>query len=242
MYQAFRYATSIPWTGAPAIRVYQTNDDMGSNRSFIKSVWENRPEWFLETMKTDVKLGQRVYAWHVMSDDQAKILADIGVRWIYMGVDGKEGFTPHPSARHPLIQTLENCRRHGLVLNLGFVLGLYGQTWDSIYDWLRFRHWLVQHYADVIAYINGWVHVVAPGSPDWDRLSLVEPHLVESDLGDDSYFLEKARAMFFGKCTQLCSSGMTADRVRSRLYDLALEFEFERNKQSRIPHSFMLEP
>ncbi len=241
MYQAYQYVTAIPWTGPQAIRVYQTNDDMGSNQPFIKDVWQNRPEWFIEAMKTEAKLAQRVYAWHLIVPEQVRMLRDIGVRWIYIGADGKDGFTPYPSERHPLIQTLRNCRKYGLSTNLGFVLGLSGQTWENLNEWLEFRHWLVKNYSDAIAYINGWVHVVAPGSPDWDKLSAIDPGFKNSDLGDDPNFLEKVRATFFQKCTQLCAGGLGTDEVRSRLYDLSFEFEFERN-ELKGHHSYMLEP
>ncbi len=242
MRQAYEYAMSIPWTGAPAIRVYQTNDDMGSNKEFIKKVWNSRPGWFIDAMQSDAKIGQRVYAWNVMSNDQARMLRDIGVRWIYIGADGKSGFTPEPSDRHPLVQTLKNCRAYGLSINLGFVLGLENQTWDDLKKWLTFRHWLVKHYADVIAYVNGWVHVVAPGSPSWETLNQIDPQFSQTDCGDDPRFMEKVRDSFFRNCTQLCVAGMTTEKVRTKLYDLALEFELDRGKISQVPHSFMLEP
>ncbi len=239
MRELYDYALSIPWSGESAIRVYQTNDDMGSNTSFVRQIWQARPSWFLDAMQSSSKLGQRVYAWHVATDELASKLRDIGVRWIYIGADGKAGFTPHPTDHHPLVRTLENCRKYGLAVHLGFVLGLQGQSWEDIDQWLRFRHWLVKNYSDVISSMNGWVHVVAPGSPSWEILSQHDRSFVDSDCGDDMDFLERARASFFRNCTNLCANGVATEQVRSRLYELAAEFEMESGQSSKV-RSFML--
>jgi len=242
MRELYHYTLSIPWSGNQGIRVYQTNDDLGSNRAFVNKVWQTRPEWFREAMKSSAKLGQRVYAWHILSKDLAKMLHEIGVRWIYMGADGKQGFTPHHSNNHPLVRTLENCRTYGLSLHLGFVIGLQGQGWNDIYEWLKFRHWLAKNYHDVISSMNGWVHVVAPGSPGWEILAQRDQSFLNTDCGDEPDFLEKVRGSFFRNCTNLHTGGLSSEQVRSKLYELSSEFELEEGMKSNAVRSFMLDP
>ncbi len=226
------YVESIPWTGDQGIRCYQIGDDMGSDLPLIKSIWESRPNW-----TSEVPLGHRVYAWHVLREDQARMLRDIGVRWIYIGGDGKEGFTNVWSASHPLRRTLENCRRFDLRVSVGFVLGRRGQSWYDIEKWHEFSRQMMAEYPDVLIIVDGWVNVIAPGSPDWTMLCEQEPSFAHTDCPN----LEEARMVFWEKCTELCDHA-TPEEVRQRLYEWVPQFENDANRHPGTLRSFMLRP
>jgi hypothetical protein len=79
---------------------------------------------------------------------------------------------------------------------------------------------------------EGWVNVIAPGSPDWKFLAKMFPHLNQTDAPD----LEEARALFWEHCTQLCAGGISPDEVRNHLYTLGEDFR----KNRGVEHNFML--
>lgn len=221
MSEMYNYIDSIPWDGDKGIRCYQIGDDMASNLRFIREIWESIPDWIKE-----VPLGQRAYAWYVWPK-LAKMLHDIGMRWLYIGADGKKGFTSNWSSRHPLIKTLQTCREHNLSVSLGFVLGQRGQSWKDIEQWKRFCHRVVSEFGDVLIITDGWVNVIAPGSPDWDLLCNIDPSFRETDCPD----LELARVVFWKNFTDLGDID-----VRSKLYEMAKEFENDHHSRT-----FMIE-
>ena len=231
--EMYDYVESVPWDGDSGVRCYQIGDDMGSDLSLVREIWERRPSW-----KGDLPLGHRVYAWQVLGEDLARMLYEVGVRWVYVGADGKEGFTPDWSGRHPLVRTLENCRRHGLSASVGFVLGRRDQTWEDVGRWQAFCRRLTREFGDVLIITDGWVNVVAPGSPDWELLCGIDTSFADTDCPD----LEAARETFFRRCTRLCAGGLTPTQVRERLYALAAEFENDRESHPVAVRSFMLEP
>ncbi|MFA6227984.1 MAG: hypothetical protein WC668_02245 [Patescibacteria group bacterium] len=230
--EMYDYVESISWSGDQGVRCYQIGDDMGSDIPLIKSIWESRPPW-----ANEVPLGHRVYAWHVLGEDQARMLYDIGVRWIYLGGDGKRGFTNEWSVRHPLVRTLENCRKHGLRASIGFVLGQRNQDWHDIEKWSKFSQRLAAEYGDSLIIVDGWVNVLAPGSPDWAVLCQYEPSFGNTDCPD----LEKARMVFWQQCTKLCDHQNPED-IRRLLYEWVPQFENDMNRHPGVQRSFMLRP
>lgn len=222
-------ANAYAWQGGSAMRIYQTGDDMASDISFIHSLWQTRPVWL-----GTIPLAHRMYARYVANEEHARMLYDIGVRWLYIGADGKKGFTSEWSEHHPLVRTLTYCQQVGITVSLGFVLGQYGQDWDEIELWRRFKNRIVERFAETLILVDGWVNVVAPGSPDWNKLCDLYPHFCYTDRPD----LEEARLCFWRSCTQLCKDGLSPEQVREKLYAMVPEFEMQVS-QSR---HFMLRP
>lgn len=219
--QMYDFVQSIPWDGPAGIRCSHSGDDMGSNFPFIKSIWKTKPEW-----AENIPLGHRVYAWFV-SESLARMLYDIGVRWLYIGADGKHEWTPNWSDNHPLVRTLKNCRNAGLKTHLGFVLGQREQSWDDIEQWSNFRKKLKTEFGDTIMATDGWVNVVVPGSLDWELMRQHSHKLTETDYPD----LEAIRLIFWKNFTRLCENE-SPEKVKERLYAKSAEFE---NSPDSIP-------
>lgn len=219
---------TVPWQGSPGVQVYHTGDDMGSDVHWLQSVMDCRPpEW-----DTSRPIGHRMYARHVASHRHAELLRDLGIYWLYIGADGKVGYVPLWSDRHPLVRTLSYCREVGISVSLGFVLGQYGQSWSDIERWLDFKRRIMEEFDDVLILVDGWVNLVAPGSSDWLHLCRNHPEFAETDRPD----LEVARMRFWETCTRLCTEGTTPEQVRERLYRLVPEFE----RHAPKPRHFML--
>ncbi len=216
--QMLDYVQSITWDGPAGIRCSHAGDDMGSNLPFIKSIWKAKPEW-----AKNVPLGHRVYAWFV-SESLARMLYDIGTRWLYIGADGKHGWTPDWSNNHPLVRTLRNCRSVGLKTHVNFVLGQRNHTWELIEKWNKFRKRLKSEFGETIMATDGWVNVVVPGSLDWELMHQHFPSLTETDCPD----LETIRLIFWKNFTGLCKKE-SPEKVKERLYKKSAEFEDNNN-------------
>lgn len=208
------YVQAIPWKGPQGIRCFHAGDDMGSNLPFIKAIWKAKPEW-----AQNVPLGHRMYAWFV-SMRLARMLYDIGVRWLYIGADGKRGWTSDWSTNHPLVRTLGNCREAGIKTHVSFVLGQRGQSWKKIKKINEFRKKIKAEFGDTIMATDGWVNVVVPGSSDWGIMHRHYPNLTDTDCPD----LEAIRLIFWKKFTGL-SKGLSPEQVKIRLYEKSAEFE-----------------
>jgi len=229
MRKMWDYVNAIEWTNSPATRCYQIGDAMASDAAFIRDVWQTRPAW-----QRDAPLAHRMYAWGITSPGLARMLRDINVRWIYIGADGKKGFTNEWSESHPLIRTLRTCRTHELYVSIGYVLGQRNQDWKDISAWTKFHQRIVREFEGILIVTHGFPLVVAPGSPDWETLLQSDPSFGITDEPD----LEAARMAFWKTHTRLCGTGVSPETVRRKLYEMAWEFEI--GSHTRGQRTFML--
>jgi hypothetical protein len=154
-----------------------------------------------------------------LRDDVGKMLKDMNVCWGYVGADGKPGYTYEWSASHPLIKILEVGRKYGINIEIGFVIGRRGHTWEEIDMWKRFRDRLIKEYEDVITYLRAAATIVFPDSPDWYLLCSKFPEFGKTSSPD----LLDARIKFYENFTSLGSNG---SEVLRKLYSTCEEFKF----------------
>lgn len=197
MREMYDHVISLPWEGAPGIMCYHVGDDMGSNMKLIRDIEATMPEW---AKLDDCLLRHRMYAWHVSTPEHAQMLRRIGVRWVYIGADGKQGFTHDWSDSNPLVRSLRNCRTERLAVRISYVLGQPGQSWADIDAWQRFNDRIRQEFRETSLVTQGWVNIVAPGSPNWEALCRRHPFFRQSDFID----LDAAQTLFVRDFTGLC--------------------------------------
>jgi len=212
--QSYGYVEQIPWHGNKGLLWYLTGDSFATDFGYMKELRKSMPEWYL-----DAPAGFRSYAFAVSCDEHAKILSELRINRLYIGADGKDGYTSVWSDSHPIVKTLRHCQKYDIHCHLGFVLGQYGQSFASINRWLDFRSKLVSEFGNLIQ-TNGWVNIITPGSLDWSSVCGVDPSLARTDNPD----LVKARMVFIREFT-LFSSRLSAETVVEKLYKLAEEFD-----------------
>jgi hypothetical protein len=202
------WALSIPWTGKKEVRAYQIGADLGSDNKFIKQLWSCRPSWSSSVIR------HRIYS-HAVSDETASKLYDIGMRYIFIGADGKPGYSYEWNS--PLVTNLETCRKHGLIVGVGFVIGKRGENWQDLNKWKSFRDRLVKEFKGTIVACYGWINLVMPGSADWETMTCDFPEIKNSDYQD----LLELREKFLYKYTFLKSSNIV-----EKLEKTAKEFDY----------------
>jgi len=77
-------------------------------------------------------------------------------------------------------KAVELCLTHGIKIQAGSVVGLLGETPETLETNLRFYQWLIN--TGAVERINSAILFIIPGSSAYEKLAIVEPQIRELDL------------------------------------------------------------
>ncbi len=172
----------IPVGGKVLLKCY--GDNVGYHRSMIAALAraiEHEPRWHRYDIEWTFYMQSSL-----ITEKLADLLVAVGTKRLFIGFDSVDdcvqrlnGLGTNLAAHRRAVSI---CRKKGIKIHGGFVLGCAGETAVSVDKTIRFAEEIAA--SGVLERINAAIMVIMPGAPAYKLLCCKEPWIKELDLLD----------------------------------------------------------